>query len=267
MYREGGVRRRGRRRELRQDPRPAPPARRDEYARRHGAQEIARRHAAPRRRRHRLRVRPDDPSARGAGRRTPTGSTTSTCWSTSTRRRWRCRSGVPPRSRSRCRAGVPRRPPVGIEGMWERVRAVVPRRAGCAARTLGRCGGPLGGDVRGRWWPRFPGFALLVDTGHVADWGGDPLELLEFAGHVQLRQGARGRDPAPRRRPRRCRRLRRGRPAARRSRVRRAALRRVLRPARTTAGPWPIPERGPSTSPLTSRVVRVRSVPNGEGES
>ena len=37
-----------------------------------------------------------------------------------------------------------------------------------------------------------PGLRLLVDTGHVADWGGDSLELLEFAGHVQLRQGAPG---------------------------------------------------------------------------
>ena len=37
-----------------------------------------------------------------------------------------------------------------------------------------------------------PGLRLLVDTGHVADWGGDPLELLEHAGHVQLRQGAPG---------------------------------------------------------------------------
>jgi sugar phosphate isomerase/epimerase len=37
-----------------------------------------------------------------------------------------------------------------------------------------------------------PGLRLLVDTGHVADWGGDPLELLELAGHVQLRQGRRG---------------------------------------------------------------------------
>jgi sugar phosphate isomerase/epimerase len=33
---------------------------------------------------------------------------------------------------------------------------------------------------------------LLVDTGHVADWGGDPVELLEYAGHVQLRQGKPG---------------------------------------------------------------------------
>jgi sugar phosphate isomerase/epimerase len=37
-----------------------------------------------------------------------------------------------------------------------------------------------------------PGLQLLVDTGHVADWGGDPLELLPFARHVQLRQGAAG---------------------------------------------------------------------------
>jgi sugar phosphate isomerase/epimerase len=37
-----------------------------------------------------------------------------------------------------------------------------------------------------------PGLRLLVDTGHVADWGGDPLELLPYAGHIQLRQGRPG---------------------------------------------------------------------------
>jgi sugar phosphate isomerase/epimerase len=37
-----------------------------------------------------------------------------------------------------------------------------------------------------------PGLRLLVDTGHVADWGEDPLELLEHADHVQLRQGCPG---------------------------------------------------------------------------
>jgi sugar phosphate isomerase/epimerase len=37
-----------------------------------------------------------------------------------------------------------------------------------------------------------PGVRLLVDTGHVADWGEDPCDLLEFADHVQLRQGRRG---------------------------------------------------------------------------
>lgn len=37
-----------------------------------------------------------------------------------------------------------------------------------------------------------PGLRLLVDTGHVASWGGDPLALLPFADHVQLRQGREG---------------------------------------------------------------------------
>jgi sugar phosphate isomerase/epimerase len=37
-----------------------------------------------------------------------------------------------------------------------------------------------------------PGLRLLVDTGHVADWGGDPCELLDLADHVQLRQGKPG---------------------------------------------------------------------------
>ena len=33
---------------------------------------------------------------------------------------------------------------------------------------------------------------FLIDTGHVADWGGDPCELLHLADHVQLRQGKPG---------------------------------------------------------------------------
>jgi sugar phosphate isomerase/epimerase len=37
-----------------------------------------------------------------------------------------------------------------------------------------------------------PGLRLLVDTGHVADWGGDPCELLDLADHVQVRQGKPG---------------------------------------------------------------------------
>jgi sugar phosphate isomerase/epimerase len=37
-----------------------------------------------------------------------------------------------------------------------------------------------------------PGLRLLVDTGHVSDWGGDALELLPYARHVQLRQGTTG---------------------------------------------------------------------------
>ena len=38
-----------------------------------------------------------------------------------------------------------------------------------------------------------PGLRLTVDTGHVATWGEDPVELLDLAGHVQLRQAAPGR--------------------------------------------------------------------------
>jgi sugar phosphate isomerase/epimerase len=41
-----------------------------------------------------------------------------------------------------------------------------------------------------------PSLRLLVDTGHVADWGGDPCELLEYADHVQLRQGLPGHTQA-----------------------------------------------------------------------
>jgi sugar phosphate isomerase/epimerase len=37
-----------------------------------------------------------------------------------------------------------------------------------------------------------PTLRLLVDTGHVADWGGDPCELLDLADHIQLRQGKPG---------------------------------------------------------------------------
>ncbi len=37
------------------------------------------------------------------------------------------------------------------------------------------------------------GLRLLVDTGHVACWGEDPIELLPWADHVQLRQAGRGR--------------------------------------------------------------------------
>ncbi len=37
-----------------------------------------------------------------------------------------------------------------------------------------------------------PGLRFLVDTGHVAAWGGDPVEVVELAAHVQFRQGKAG---------------------------------------------------------------------------
>jgi len=37
-----------------------------------------------------------------------------------------------------------------------------------------------------------PGLRLTLDTGWVATWGGDPVELLDLADHVQLRQARAG---------------------------------------------------------------------------
>jgi sugar phosphate isomerase/epimerase len=42
-----------------------------------------------------------------------------------------------------------------------------------------------------------PGVRFLVDTGHVVAWGGDVLELLPFAAHVQLRDARRGEAQVP----------------------------------------------------------------------
>jgi sugar phosphate isomerase/epimerase len=37
-----------------------------------------------------------------------------------------------------------------------------------------------------------PGLRLTLDTGHVTTWGEDPVELLDLAAHVQLRQARKG---------------------------------------------------------------------------
>jgi hypothetical protein len=37
-----------------------------------------------------------------------------------------------------------------------------------------------------------PEVRLVLDTGHVAQWGGDPLAYVHLADHVQFRQAARG---------------------------------------------------------------------------
>jgi len=81
-------------------------------------------------------------------------------------------------------------PPEG-PGMWER-----------AVRAYRRCPG-----MRVEPWPgsiadsiekvkalleEVPGLRLTLDTGHVACWGEDPLELLPLADVVQLRQARKG---------------------------------------------------------------------------
>jgi sugar phosphate isomerase/epimerase len=81
-------------------------------------------------------------------------------------------------------------PPTG-DGMWERAvrwwraapRALLEPWAGAVVNSTGTI------DA---FMAEVPGVRLLVDTGHVADWGGDPCEVLHLADHVQLRQGRRG---------------------------------------------------------------------------
>ncbi|MDQ1435129.1 MAG: Xylose isomerase-like barrel [Actinomycetota bacterium] len=82
-------------------------------------------------------------------------------------------------------------PSAEVDGAWERAlrwwrrapRALLEPWAGATVNSIEsiRAFRAEAGDVR-----------LLVDTGHVADWGGDPYELLELADHVQLRQGKPG---------------------------------------------------------------------------
>ena len=82
-------------------------------------------------------------------------------------------------------------PSAQLDGAWERAvrwwraapRALMEPWAGAVVNSIDsvRAFRAEVGDIR-----------LLVDTGHVADWGGDPCELLELADHVQLRQGKPG---------------------------------------------------------------------------
>ncbi|MDQ1381889.1 MAG: Xylose isomerase-like barrel [Actinomycetota bacterium] len=82
-------------------------------------------------------------------------------------------------------------PSADLDGAWERAvrwwrrapHALLEPWAGATVNSIEsiRAFRAEAGDVR-----------LLVDTGHVADWGGDPYELLELADHVQLRQGKPG---------------------------------------------------------------------------
>jgi len=82
-------------------------------------------------------------------------------------------------------------PSAQFDGAWDRAvrwwrkapRALLEPWAGATVNSIEsiRAFRAEVGDVR-----------ILVDTGHVADWGGDPCELLELADHVQLRQGKPG---------------------------------------------------------------------------
>ncbi|MGQ0824979.1 MAG: sugar phosphate isomerase/epimerase family protein [Actinomycetota bacterium] len=77
------------------------------------------------------------------------------------------------------------------EGMWDRAvrwwqaapRALLEPWAGGVVNSL---------ETVRAFRAEVAGVRLLVDTGHVADSGEDPCELLAWADHVQLRQGRPG---------------------------------------------------------------------------
>jgi sugar phosphate isomerase/epimerase len=86
-----------------------------------------------------------------------------------------------------CSTPAPRDAP----GAWERTAALFRAAPGA---LLEPWAGAVVHSAEGcrAMMAEVPGLRLLVDTGHVADWGGDPLELLPYADHVQLRQGRPG---------------------------------------------------------------------------
>jgi len=98
-----------------------------------------------------------------------------------------CPTAYPKPQPGWCTTPAPRDEP----GMWERTVRWFARSPGALLEPwAGAC---VNSIERARAiMDEVPGLRLLVDTGHVADWGGDPLEMLELADHVQLRQGKPG---------------------------------------------------------------------------
>ena len=89
------------------------------------------------------------------------------------------------------RAGCTSPAPPKAEGAWE--TAVAAYRASPGARIEPWPGSILDSIAACReMLAAVPGLTLTVDTGHVACWGEDPVELLPCAAHVQLRQASKG---------------------------------------------------------------------------
>jgi sugar phosphate isomerase/epimerase len=86
-------------------------------------------------------------------------------------------------------------PPAG-DGAWDRTvrwwraapRALLEPWAGASVHSID--------EVRALT-EAVPGMRFLVDTGHVTAWGGDVLELLPYAAHVQLRDARPGEAQVP----------------------------------------------------------------------
>jgi sugar phosphate isomerase/epimerase len=81
--------------------------------------------------------------------------------------------------------------PGDADGMWERAVAAYRRTPGLRMEPWP---GSIVSSVAAvkAMLDEVPGLRLCLDTGHVANWGEDPVELLPWAGHVQLRQAAKG---------------------------------------------------------------------------
>lgn len=89
------------------------------------------------------------------------------------------------------RSGCTSPAPLQVPGAWEQALAAYRQTPG--ARIEPWPGSILDSVAACReMLAAVPGLRLTVDTGHVACWGEDPLELLAYAGHVQLRQASRG---------------------------------------------------------------------------
>lgn len=81
--------------------------------------------------------------------------------------------------------------PAEGEGNWERAVAAFRRAPG--ARVEPWAGSIIGSVEKIQaFLAEAPGTTLLLDTGHVANWGEDPIELIPYATHIQLRQARRG---------------------------------------------------------------------------
>jgi hypothetical protein len=74
---------------------------------------------------------------------------------------------------------------------WERTAAAFRAAPGCRMEPHGRSCVNSNEAVLAMI-DEVPGLRLTLDVGHVASWGGDPVELVPHADHVQLRQAREG---------------------------------------------------------------------------
>lgn len=76
-------------------------------------------------------------------------------------------------------------------GQWEACATAFRAAPGCLLEpVMGRVVDSV--ESARMMMAQVPGLRLAVDTGHVASWGADPVEMLDYADHVQLRQGGPG---------------------------------------------------------------------------